>query len=481
MRVEGEPTCRDHLTQAVVARLGARWAVRTEADIQSDIQTLLCAGDLNLSVDDVPKLEEQLADGTRRRIDIAICHAVIEVKKDLRNATQLADAEKQLAGYVATRRGQSGRRFVGIASDGVLWILYDLRDDETLQRVSELSNAGDPDRLLVWLEAVLASQEQVPPTPLEIERRLGSKSPGHLLDFRELFALYEANRAVPEIVLKRELWARLLRTAFGSAFVDDSAAFINHTLLVLTAEVIAHAVLGIDVAATGLVSAEDLVSGRAFDDYGIHGVVEPDFFDWVVAVPGGVSFVRTLAARIARFDWDAVEHDVLKHLYESVISTESRQRLGRCHGPVAVWETDLEPITGACGRTFDGGPLDGDGLWSSHRPEARPDVMELARRLAAEATLTAAIVRRRHTEIITKGYEAFVCPHCQATLGDFHLRTDLLYAKMDSDGDPAVQDTLLLSSIAVAEHAPHWCLDQGQGQGLCPPGASPAPHKEADA
>lgn len=71
------------ITRAV-ERLATR-GTQTEADIQSDIQTILAGGELNLTFDDVPKLEQQTADGTRRRIDVAICHCVIEVKKDLRS------------------------------------------------------------------------------------------------------------------------------------------------------------------------------------------------------------------------------------------------------------------------------------------------------------------------------------------------------------------------------------------------------------
>lgn len=318
-------------TLGAVERLASRSTSRTEADIQSDIQTVLTAGDLNLSADESVWLEQQVGDGTRRRLDIAVCHAVVEVKKDLRNPASRADAEEQLAGYVKTCRERYGRRFVGILSDGVEWRLYDLLDDDTFVAVAVFKNDGDADRLLVWLEAILASQDQVPPTPSEIEQRLGSTSPAHQLDFRELTALYEANQSKPELVLKRELWAKLLRTAFGKSFQDDEATFINHTLLVLTAEIIAHAVVGMNPATA--VTPNDLVSGKAFDNMSIHGVVEADFFDWVIEVPGGESFIRTLAARIAKFDWNAVEHDVLKHLYESVISQTSREQLGEYYTP----------------------------------------------------------------------------------------------------------------------------------------------------
>ena len=46
-----------------------------------------------------------------------------------------------------------------------------------------------------------------------------------------------------------------------------------------------------------------------------------------------MTFIRTLARRLARFDWSAVEHDVLKILYESVISQDTRKRLGEYYTP----------------------------------------------------------------------------------------------------------------------------------------------------
>lgn len=42
---------------------------------------------------------------------------------------------------------------------------------------------------------------------------------------------------------------------------------------------------------------------------------------------------RNLGRRIARFDWSAVEHDVLKVLYESVITKNVREKLGEYYTP----------------------------------------------------------------------------------------------------------------------------------------------------
>lgn len=317
-----------------VNRLARLTPVRAEAEIQADIYMLLTTAGLGLGSDDVLKIESQVADGTRRRIDIEAGHVVIEVKKDLR-VGNLADYEEQLAGYVQQRHNELGSRYVGILTDGTGWRLYNLKDGVLVEvSVLELSPSGpDVDQLLVWLESVMATRDQIKPTPQEIEDRLGAESPGHRLDHASLAALFEANVDHVEVKLKRELWAKLLRTAFGKGFTDDPDLFINHTLLVITSELIAHAAIGWDVSPSGGLTPMQLTSGSEFQNAQIYGVVEADFFDWVVQVDGGPQFVGELGRRIARFEWSKVEHDVLKILYESVIAPAERRRLGEYYTP----------------------------------------------------------------------------------------------------------------------------------------------------
>ncbi len=317
-----------------VGRLARRDKKRTEAELQADIYVLLTAGGLQLDPDAVAKLEVQIGDGTRRSLDVEIGHCVIEVKKDLRVGGVRDEAVSQLAGYVTTQQTKTGSRYVGILTDGTEWILFHDVEGQ-LQAVTSLiiGGATDHERIVAWLEAILATRESIPPTPDEIEQRLGANSPSHLLDHASLKTLWDDHQNHPEAELKRNLWARLLRTAFGKAFSDDDDLFIDHTLLVLTAKTIAHAVLGYDVSASGNVTPTALARGTAFTSAQIHGVVEADFFDWVLQVPGGVEFVRTLADRVSRFTWDNVEHDVLKILYESVIPAETRASLGEYYTP----------------------------------------------------------------------------------------------------------------------------------------------------
>src|SRR5699024_927536 len=133
-----------------------------------------------------------------------------------------------------------------------------------------------------------------------------------------------------ELQLKIELWGKLLRTAFGEHFEDDAELFIEHTYLVIVAELIAHELIGIRV---DTIDPSDLVTGRYFGDSGVHGVVESDFFDWPAEVVGGDEVIRSIARRVARFNWAEVDRDILKHLYESVISPDQRHSLGEYYTP----------------------------------------------------------------------------------------------------------------------------------------------------
>ncbi len=319
----------------LVERIATRTASRSEADLQADLATLLRYGGLDLDDDSIVRREVPTADGTRRRIDIERGLTVFELKKDLRVGRERESGLEQLAGYVETRSDQLEQRYVGVLSDGADWYLASLESDGALHVVSEhhVEPVGpNVPALIGWLEAVLATQAGVKPTPVEIEQRLGARSPGFGLDLASLRTVYEAHADDPQVQLARELWGRLLTAALGTSFEETDELFIEHTYLVIVAELIAHAVVGIELADPSH-SGRALLSGEAFRQAQIGGVVEPDFFDWPAATRDGDRFVRTLARRLARFEWSEVEHDVLKTLYESVIDAETRHRLGEYYTP----------------------------------------------------------------------------------------------------------------------------------------------------
>lgn len=323
---------------SLVDRIARRDRSRSEATLQADIRALLLSPSLGLidsQLSDSAPLESPVSDGTRRRIDIEIGGTVIEVKKDLDHYGIEKAAVEQLAGYVQHKVDVTGNRFVGVLTDGSLWKAYALdQRQNSLSLVSEsrVESGKDTDELLIWLEAVMATRENITPSPNEIVNRLGVDSPAHKLDHATLRTLLNDGLSNPEIVLKKQLWSRLLKTALGDKFEDSNDLFVDHTLLVLQANVIGHAVVGLDLT-QARTNPQSLVDGLQFLGAQIHNVVEDDLFGWVLDVDGGDRFVRNLIRQVARFDWNDVKHDVLKVLYESVISPSSRKSLGEYFTP----------------------------------------------------------------------------------------------------------------------------------------------------
>jgi hypothetical protein len=324
-------------------RLAAGPRGRTEADIQADVRDFLLGAPLDLDGDDLTTVSLEAKIGGGGRIDVEAGNTVFEVKKTLApHSTAIEDARQQLGGYVRARTDELEQRYVGILTDGRTWLLHHLLVDGSFVEAGRftITDAQASPRLAAWLETVMATVERIKPTPKEILRNLGADSPAFALDVSELQDLYRACSSVAEVQIKRELWGRLLVAALGTNFEDTDELFVTHTYLVLTAELIAHAVAGISLERTNDVRA--LLEGQQFQLAGLHGVVEADFFDWPALRPEGERVVNAIARRLTRFDWADVQHDILKALYESVIDVDTRHKLGEYYTPDWLAEHMIE-------------------------------------------------------------------------------------------------------------------------------------------
>lgn len=437
---------------AIAARLAGGGQGRTEADVQSDVRKFLLDAPLDLEGDHLDEVLLEAQAGGGRRIDVEVGNAVIEVKKSLSSLTALAAAQEQLAGYVRLRTEELGQRYVGILTDGRHWLLHHLMFDGRLVQAGafELTGAGDAERLAAWLESVLATVKQVIPTPKEILRNLGVGSPAFELDLVELQDLYVTCRADAEVTLKRELWSRLLTAALGTNFEDSDELFVTHTYLVLTAELIAHAVAGIPLG--GIDDVRGVLEGQRFQLAGLHGVVEADFFDWPALRPEGALVVRAIGRRLARFDWGKVEHDILKVLYESVIDTETRHKLGEYYTPDWLAERMVrqhvtEPLTQ---RVLD--PSCGSGtflFWAVRQALAAADESGLSNRAALELVVDRVCGIDLHPVAVTLARVTYLLALGRERLGD---RDELTIPVYLGDSVRWEQDTSLLQQGGITIH-----------------------------
>jgi SAM-dependent methyltransferase len=353
------------------------------------------------------------------RADTLFGSVVFEFKRDLRQ--ELADVLARLPDYLTDRERQTGRRFLGIATDGATFVAYELREGALVEIGRHEPNPVRAEALLAWLEPALSNRDDLIPDPLTVERELGRNSLSFGRARGVLERLWGELRAHSEVVLKRQLWDGLLREAYGTP-VGDDALFLQHTYLTIVAKTIACRVL--DLPAD---DADSILSGHALDEVGIQGAVESDFFDWILELADGRDLVVRIARQTARFRLRDVRADVLKSLYESLIDPAQRHDLGEYYTPdwLAAKVTAralTDPLTQ---RVLD--PACGSGTFLFHairRTLAAADTAGLTRPAAVAACVQqvrgldvhpVAVIIARVTWLLALG------PAIEERIGELHV------------------------------------------------------------
>ncbi|MCK4791578.1 MAG: N-6 DNA methylase [Desulfobacteraceae bacterium] len=259
------------------------------------------------------------------RIDALLGRTLFEFKSDLRREQR--DAESKLPGYLAQREADTGLHFVAVTTDGATFVPYELRGGKLCQFEPFITATDRPHELLAWLSSVVAIDVDLEPNSEVVRRELGRSSLAYNVARQELTTIWNELCEHPDVRLKRDLWSQLTRRVYGAALNED-ILFLQHTYLTTIAKTMAAKVLGVAIA-----EPSELLSGRRFNEVGIGGVVESDFFDWPLASARGPDLIRRVALQAGRFRLEDVQTDVLKGLYESLIDPEQRHFLGEYYTP----------------------------------------------------------------------------------------------------------------------------------------------------
>jgi len=290
--------------------------------VKADFRSLLVEEfDVELGALDFEKRVPEV----RGRLDALIGRTIFEAKSDLDR--EWSDVERRMPDYLADREREEQEHFVGIASDGLRWAIFELRNGALIVVKRTSLDPEKPGEFLAWLDGAIALKASLPPDPLTIRTELGSDSVAFHLVQEALGQLWQRLKQDPAQALKRQLWSELLKLVHGRDIQSD-ALWYQHSYLVIVAKCIALAVMDL---------REDdprrMLSGEAFADASIEGAVESDFFDWVVADREGETLVRRIMVHVRRFRLREAESDVLKILYESLIDRDERHGLGEYYTP----------------------------------------------------------------------------------------------------------------------------------------------------
>ena len=273
---------------------------------------------------------------------------IIEFEKDLK--LTLKHAKEQLAGYLLGQfNSGEGYNFTLIATDCITWKVFapDISQLDKLESLNEhelILNEIESASIVVteknaedffyWIDRFLFKEEKQRATLKRIEESFGYQSNVFIESFRELSRHFGDVKKFGEVQVSLEQWKKFLSIAYGT-FDASEENFLIHTYLSIFSKMLAYAVVSND----DYIDEEEMkgiLIGNIFHKYNIQNFVDNDFFHWVVAernFNGLKKVFRLIAQEISTYDFNNVDEDVLKGVYQELIDLDTRHALGEYYTP----------------------------------------------------------------------------------------------------------------------------------------------------
>jgi hypothetical protein len=273
---------------------------------------------------------------------------IIEYENNLK--LTLDHAKEQLAGYLLGQlRSGEGYHFTLIASDFINWKVFApdvscLDRIETLQEheliLNEVKSASfvltekNLEEFYYWIDRFLFKEEKQRATLKRIEEAFGYQSNIFIESFRELSKWFNEAKKFGEVQVSYEQWSKFLSIAYGSFDARDNV-FLIHTYLSVFSKMLAYSVLSNDDYIDDK-EMRAILDGSKFYEYNIRNFVDNDFFHWVNTERSFNNLkkvFRLIAQEISNFEFDNVDEDILKGVYQELIDIDTRHSLGEYYTP----------------------------------------------------------------------------------------------------------------------------------------------------
>lgn len=287
----------------------------------------------------------------RGRIDTVFGDLIIEFKVSLER--ELEDAHTELIKYFqAFREKYPKQKFVGIATDDLSFIVYRPKIENNLvtdiieiDRLDLDERMKEPEFVYLWFDAYFFVSKKVIPTSTDIRKRFGIDSPTFHSFVDELSSLYSAVGSRNQVKVKLSNWQRYLEIVYGDKPKGNNL-FINHTYLATLAKLLVHyRITG--GKPIGKDEVKKIIFGDTFKKFGIQNFIEEDFFTWYFQRPvydAAIDLVFRLAKELQIYNLDALDEDILKELYQEMVSVEVRHTLGEYYTPDWVAERIVQDL-----------------------------------------------------------------------------------------------------------------------------------------
>jgi len=282
----------------------------------------------------------------RGSADTLYNNIIIEFENDLK--VTYKHAKEQLAGYLLGQfKSGVGYNFTLIASDFINWKvvapdincldkLDNLQEHELI--LNEVESASftltesNTEEFYYWIDRFLFKEEKQKATLKRIKESFGNQSNVFIESIRELIRHFNDVKKYNEVQVSFEQWKKFLSIAYGSFDVSENN-FLIHTYLSVFSKMLAYAVLSNDDYIDEY-ELKGIINGSIFNKYNIQNFIDNDFFHWINRDFRGLKKVfRLIAQEISSYDFNKVDEDILKGVYQELIDLDTRHALGEYYTP----------------------------------------------------------------------------------------------------------------------------------------------------
>lgn len=285
----------------------------------------------------------------RGRADTQYQRIIIEFERDL-NVTE-AHARDQLADYLSGNWNSGDvYNYTLISSDCSTWIVYspDLATAEKLTSDGTIAaqdvileekdrfelSSSNAEEFYYFLDAYLFKSEKQKASLENIRRDFGQTSDTFIEAYGVMFAYFQNVKGTGEVKVAFEQWQRFLSFAYGS-FEASEQIFIIHSYLSIFAKILAYEIITHDdhIDESEL---RAIIRGSVFSSKNVVNFTDNDFFHWIgseAAFQPLKKAYRALVSKIDSYDFNNVDEDILKGVYQELIDRDTRHHLGEYYTP----------------------------------------------------------------------------------------------------------------------------------------------------
>ncbi|MBP7497362.1 MAG: SAM-dependent DNA methyltransferase [Bacteroidales bacterium] len=273
---------------------------------------------------------------------------IIEFENELK--VSLNHCKEQLSGYFLGQFNTGeGYNFTLIASDFINWKVFapDVSQLDILETITEdklilnevisasfTLTENNIEDFYFWIDRFLFKEEKQKATLKRIEEAFGYQSNVFIECFREMSKHFQDIKKYGEIQVSYEQWKKFLSIAYGS-FDASENNFLIHTYLSVFSKMLAYSIFSND----DYINDDEMlgiIDGSIFHKYNIRNFVDNDFFYWIKnekSFKALKKVFRIISQEISTYDFQDVEEDILKGVYQELIDLDTRHSLGEYYTP----------------------------------------------------------------------------------------------------------------------------------------------------